>query len=117
VNQLDAVGLREMLAFLRKYVVALVQIVSGQEAYGSLIRDFFSSSLRGSHHDQVATHTLEAETLRAKTQRKHAAALAAWQPSELPEWLNEEAYRTKIQPALARITIPAIATALGISEP
>jgi hypothetical protein len=47
----------------------------------------------------------------------HAAALAAWKPSELPEWLNEEAYRTKIQPALAGIAVPAIATALGVSQP
>jgi CRISPR-associated endonuclease Cas1 len=66
---------------------------------------------------RIATHTLEAETLRAKTQRKHAAALAVWDPSELPKWLDEEAYRTRIQPALAGITVPAIATALGISEP
>jgi hypothetical protein len=66
---------------------------------------------------RVATHSREAEALRAKTQRKHAAALAAWQPSELPEWLTEEAYRAKIQPALAGITVPAISTALGISEP
>ena len=66
---------------------------------------------------RIATHTLEAETLRAKTQRKHAAALAAWQPSDLPEWLNEEAYRTKVQPVLAGITVSAIAAALGISEP
>jgi hypothetical protein len=63
------------------------------------------------------THTLEAETLRAKTQRKHAATLAAWKPSDLPEWLNAETYQTKIQPGLAEITVPAIATALGISEP
>jgi hypothetical protein len=66
---------------------------------------------------RIATHTLQAETLRAKTQRKHAAALAAWKPSDLPEWLNEEAYRTKIQHALAGITVPAIATTLGVSEP
>jgi CRISPR-associated endonuclease Cas1 len=66
---------------------------------------------------RVATHSREAEALRAKTQRKHAAGLAAWQPSDLPKWFNEEAYRTKIQTALARITVPAIATALGISEP
>jgi hypothetical protein len=65
---------------------------------------------------RIATHSLDAETLRAKTQRKHAAALAAWQPSELPKWLNEEACWTKIQPALAEITVPVIATALGISE-
>jgi CRISPR-associated endonuclease Cas1 len=66
---------------------------------------------------RIATHRLEAEALRAKTQRKHAIALAAWQPSDLPEWLNEEAYRTKIQSALAGLTVPAIATALGISKP
>jgi CRISPR-associated endonuclease Cas1 len=66
---------------------------------------------------RIATHSREAEALRAKTQRKHAAALAAWKPSDLPEWLNDEAYRTKVQPALAGKTIPAIATALGVSEP
>jgi CRISPR-associated endonuclease Cas1 len=66
---------------------------------------------------RIATHTLEAETLRAKTQRKHAAALAAWQPTELPEWLDEQAYRAKVQPALAGITVPAIASALAISQP
>jgi CRISPR-associated endonuclease Cas1 len=66
---------------------------------------------------RIATHSREAEALRAKSQRKHAAALAAWQPSELPQWLNEEVYRTKIQPALAGITVPGIATSLGISEP
>jgi CRISPR-associated endonuclease Cas1 len=66
---------------------------------------------------RIATHSLEAETLRAKTQRKHAAALAAWKPSELPEWLSEETYRTKIQPALAGMTVPAIATALSVSDP
>lgn len=66
---------------------------------------------------RIATHTLEAETLRAKTQRKHAAALAAWNPSDLPEWLNKETYRTKVQPKLAGISVPAIATGLGISQP
>ncbi len=66
---------------------------------------------------RIATHSREAEALRAKTQRKHAAAISTWQASQLPEWLNEEAYRTKIQPALAGMTVPAIATALGISEP
>jgi hypothetical protein len=66
---------------------------------------------------RVASHSREAETSRAETQRLHTAAIHAWQPSELPEWLNEAAYRTKIQPALAGITVPAIATALGVSEP
>jgi CRISPR-associated endonuclease Cas1 len=66
---------------------------------------------------RIATHSRQAEALRAKTQRKHAAALAVWKPSELPEWLNEQAYRTKIQPALGELTVPAIKGALGVSEP
>ena len=66
---------------------------------------------------RVASHSREAETSRAETQRRHSAAIHAWRPSELPEWLNEESYRTKIQPALAGITVPAIASALGISGP
>ncbi len=66
---------------------------------------------------RIASHSREAETNRAETQRRHSAAIRAWQSSELPEWLNEEAYRTKIQPALAKITVPSIATAIGISEP
>jgi CRISPR-associated endonuclease Cas1 len=64
-----------------------------------------------------ASHSREAEASRADTQRRHTAAIHAWQFSELPEWLNEEVYRTKIQPALAGITVPAIATALGVSQP
>jgi ribosomal protein L32 len=66
---------------------------------------------------RVATHSREAEALRAKTQRRHAAALRAWNPSDLPDWLNEETYSEKIQPRLAEVTVPAISTALGISEP
>jgi CRISPR-associated endonuclease Cas1 len=66
---------------------------------------------------RIATHSRGAEALRAKTQRRHAAAFAAWQPSELPVWLSEEVYRTHIQPALAGMTVPAIATALGVSDP
>jgi CRISPR-associated endonuclease Cas1 len=66
---------------------------------------------------RVASHSRDAEASRADTQMRHTAAIRAWQPSELPDWLNEEAYRTRIQPALAGIVVPAIATALGISKP
>jgi CRISPR-associated endonuclease Cas1 len=66
---------------------------------------------------RVASHSREAETSRAETQRRHIAAIRAWRPSELPAWLNEEAYRARIQPPLAGITVPAIAAALGVSEP
>jgi CRISPR-associated endonuclease Cas1 len=66
---------------------------------------------------RIASHTDEAEICRAKTRRRHAAALKRWDPTALPDWLTEEVYREKIQPALAGITVPAIANALGISEP
>jgi hypothetical protein len=60
-------------------------------------------------------HMLDAETLRAKTQRKHTAVLAEWQASELPEWHNEEAYRTRVRPALAKLTVLTIVNAQGVS--
>src|SRR2546426_7092036 len=64
---------------------------------------------------RIATHSSEAEALRAKTQRRHAAALKAWDPSSKPDWLTQEAYREKIQPRLVALTVPATSSALGIS--
>jgi hypothetical protein len=64
-----------------------------------------------------ATHSSRAQARRAKTQRRQAAALKAWKPSELPDWLTEKFYRQEIQPHLAGITVSAIAFALGLSQP
>jgi len=66
---------------------------------------------------RVATHSPGAEALRSATQRRHSSALRAWQPSDLPKWLNKEVYRERIQPSLGGITVPAISVALGVSEP
>jgi CRISPR-associated endonuclease Cas1 len=66
---------------------------------------------------RIASHTDEAEISRSKTRRGHIAALKAWEPTTLPDWLTEQAYREKIQPRLAKVTVPAISTALGISGP
>ena len=66
---------------------------------------------------RVAGHSREARARQAEKQRRHAAALRAWQPSDKPDWLNEETYRAKIQPRLAAITVPVISAALGISQP
>jgi len=66
---------------------------------------------------RVAGHSSEARARQAEKQRRHAAALKKWHPSDKPEWLNEETYRAKIQPRLTLLTVPAIASALGISEP
>ena len=66
---------------------------------------------------RIATHSIEAERLGARTQRRHAVALKAWNPASLPDWLTEQAYREKIQPRFAKLTVPAIAAAIGVSRP
>ena len=66
---------------------------------------------------RIATHTPKAEARRAATMRRQEAAKRAWKPSDLPDWLNEKFYRKKIQPRLVAFTVPAIASALGISRP
>ena len=43
------------------------------------------------------------------------AAMFAWDPSSLPDWLNAEGFTKKIQPLLANVTTSAIATALSVS--
>jgi len=63
----------------------------------------------------VASHSDEAEARRAETQRRQHSAKRAWQPSDLPGWLDEKTSCEKIQPRLREITVPAISAALGIS--
>ena len=66
---------------------------------------------------RVAGHSREARARQAEKQRRHAAAKRAWRPSDQPAWLDEQTYLQKIQPRLAGVTIPVIASALGLSEP
>lgn len=66
---------------------------------------------------RIATHSPEAEALRARTMQRHEAAKRAWRKSDLPKWLDEEVYRKDIMPNLANITVPTISSALDISEP
>ena len=61
-------------------------------------------------------HSPEARARQAEKQRRHAEELKPWKPSGKPDWLTEEVYRQKIQPRLAGVTGPAIASALGISQ-
>ena len=64
---------------------------------------------------RIASQAPGPKARRAETQRRHALAKLAWQPSSLPAWLNEETYTTKIQPLLAGIANPVIMSALGVS--
>jgi hypothetical protein len=63
------------------------------------------------------SHSPKAQARRADTQRRQAAALKAWNPEDKPEWLNEKAYRERIQPCLVGITVPTMMSALSVSEP
>src|SRR6266568_5384631 len=66
---------------------------------------------------RVATISAKAQALRSAWQRRQAAALKAWNPSDKPDWLDEKTYREKIQPRLAAVTVPTILSALAVSEP
>ena len=66
---------------------------------------------------RVAGHSREARARQAEKQRRHAAAKRAWRPSDQPAWLDEQTYLQKIQPRLIGITVPFIASALGLSQP
>jgi CRISPR-associated endonuclease Cas1 len=66
---------------------------------------------------QIAAQSADAQVRRANTQRRHALAKSAWQPSSLPDWLNEDTYLGKIRPLLTGLTNRAVASALGSSIP
>ena len=66
---------------------------------------------------RVAAHSPEARGRQAEKKRRHDAEVKAWNPTDKPGWLTEEFYREKIQPRLAGFTVPAIASALGLSVP
>ena len=66
---------------------------------------------------RVATIGVKAQALRSATQRRQAAVLKAWNPSDKPEWLDAKTYREKILPRLKGITVPTILSALVVSEP
>jgi CRISPR-associated endonuclease Cas1 len=66
---------------------------------------------------RVAAQRPEARARRAETKHRHDVARRGWLPSSQPAWLNNETYIKKIQPRLAAITVPAIASAISVSMP
>lgn len=66
---------------------------------------------------RVVANSPEARARQAEKQRRNHAARKKWNPSQQPDWLTEKFYRNEIQPRLAGITVPAIASALGLSQP
>jgi len=62
-------------------------------------------------HDPIA------QARRANTQKRQAAALRAWNPSDKPDWLDRKFYREQIQPRLLSIQPSEIQAALSVSKP
>jgi CRISPR-associated endonuclease Cas1 len=59
----------------------------------------------------------ESRSKHSETQRRHEAAKRAWHSSPKPDWPDENTYVRHIQPRLSAVTISALASALGVSEP
>ncbi len=53
----------------------------------------------------------------SKALSDHAVANTWWDPSSLPEWLDEDCYVQKIQPRLRTIKVREIAEAMQVSKP
>jgi predicted DNA-binding transcriptional regulator AlpA len=43
-------------------------------------------------------------------------AISSWTPADLPDWLDEECFLTKIQPELRTLSKTTVAQALGVSK-
>lgn len=66
---------------------------------------------------RVAAQSPQAQERRAETKRRDDTARRGWLASSQPAWLDNETYTNKIQPRLATITVPAIASTMGVSMP
>jgi CRISPR-associated endonuclease Cas1 len=66
---------------------------------------------------RMAAQSPESRKKHSETQRQHEAAKRAWRSSPKPDWPDENAYVTQIQPRLSAVTISALASTLRISEP
>ncbi len=81
------------------------------------INESKKSILKVAEIGRTMTQSAKAQARRSETMRRQMAGRVSWNPSVLPGWLNEKVYREKIQPKLTAFTVPAIASALGTSQP
>ena len=66
---------------------------------------------------RLMAQTPESRARRSASQKERVRANQEWKPSKEFEWLDRKTYTSTIQPRLAGVTIPALQSALGISEP
>jgi hypothetical protein len=74
-------------------------------------------SLKEFDKGRRAAQTPGSRAQRSVTQKEHVLANRAWKPSKELEWLDRKTYLNEIQPRLAGVTVSALQSALGISEP
>ncbi len=93
------------------------KVTEGYERCASCkIVDCTRELLKAAEKGRSASHSSKAEAKRAESQRKHAASIREWRPTDQPEWLNEKTYQLKIQPRLGELTVTTIRMALGVSK-
>jgi CRISPR-associated endonuclease Cas1 len=69
----------------------------------------------GLERSREASRTPEASAKRKLAVTRQQEAQRLWQPSDLPDWLTDEVYAQRIQPALKNFSKAQIASALGLN--
>jgi CRISPR-associated endonuclease Cas1 len=73
--------------------------------------------IKAAEKGRLLAHTPEAEAKRAANQRRNIEAQKAWRPTDLPIWLDQDTYKTRILPRLADVKVSAIRLLTGVSKP
>jgi len=90
----------------------------GHERCGSCIAPIHTERLiKTGAKGRLLAQRPEAKAKRFASRLRHVAAIRAWKPSDLPEWLSQETYRRDILPRLAPLKLPTLMAAMGISKP
>jgi CRISPR-associated endonuclease Cas1 len=96
-------------------VVSVANPVTSYRGFASMVSRENSFEVR--NPVRLNAYDPIAQARRADSQRRQAAALKVWRPSDKPEWLDEKFYLKNIQPRVAGIKIPVLTSALRISKP
>jgi CRISPR-associated endonuclease Cas1 len=65
---------------------------------------------------RIAAASPEAALKKSNQMKIQRDAISNWTPADLPEWLDEECFLTRIQPVLGRLSKTTVAELLGVSR-
>jgi len=65
---------------------------------------------------RIAAASSEVAQKKSDRMKVQRVAMDNWSPSDLPDWLDDECFRTRILPVIARLPKIALADALGLSK-